>query len=93
MDHNIPLFKVFLAPDKILMPALQKVLYGGNISEGKPVYDFEQRFSDFVGHQNILSLNRGTAALHTALYLAGVGPGNEVISIAMTAEPTYWFNK
>ena len=88
MDHNIPLFKVFLAPDKILMPALQKVLYGGNISEGKPVYDFEQLFSDFVGHQNILSLNSGTAALHTALYLARVGPGNEVISTAMTADPT-----
>ena len=56
------------------MPVLQKVLYGGNISEGKLVYDFEQRFSDFIGHQNILSFNSSTAALHTALFLAGVCP-------------------
>ena len=30
----------------------------------------------------------GTAALHAALHLAGVRPGDEVISTSMTAEPT-----
>jgi dTDP-4-amino-4,6-dideoxygalactose transaminase len=88
MDHTIPLFKVYIAPENSLIPAIKEVLYGGNISEGEPVYDFEKRFSEFVGHQHVLATSSGTAALHTALYLAGVGKGDEVISTAMTAEPT-----
>jgi perosamine synthetase len=85
---NVPLFKVFLAPEDDLMPRLRDVLYSGQISEGEPVYEFERRFSAFVGLPNVLSLYSGTAALHAALILAGVRDGDEVISTAMTAEPT-----
>src|ERR1035437_9635263 len=84
----IPLFKVFLAPESDLMPRLRDVLYSGQISEGEPVYEFERRFSRFVGLPNVLSFYSGTAALHTALMLAGVQSGDEVISTPMTAEPT-----
>ena len=86
--HNIPLFRVFFPPAEVLMPRLEEVLYSGQISEGKPVYKFERRFSDFVGLPNVLSFYSGTAALHTALILAGVQAGDEVISTPMTAEPT-----
>lgn len=88
MPIKIPLFKVFLPPEEILMPRLKDVLYSGNISEGEPVLEFEQAFGRFVGRQNVLSFYSGTAALHTALVLAGVEPGDEVISTPMTAEPT-----
>jgi dTDP-4-amino-4,6-dideoxygalactose transaminase len=84
----IPLFKVFLPPEDRLIPRLRDVLYSGQISEGEPVYDFERRFSSFVGLPNVLSFYSGTAALHVALVLAGVKPGDEVISTPMTAEPT-----
>jgi perosamine synthetase len=84
----IPLFKVFLSPEDALMPRLRDVLYGGQISEGEPVYEFERRFSSFVGLPHVLSFYSGTAALHVALILAGVKPGDEVISTPMTAEPT-----
>ncbi len=84
----IPLFKVFLAPERELMPRLRDVLYSGQISEGAPVYEFERRFSAFAGLPNVLSFYSGTAALHAALILAGVGAGDEVISTPMTAEPT-----
>jgi len=84
----IPLFKVFLAPEGELMPRLRDVLYSGQISEGVPVYEFERKFSAFVGLPNILSFYSGTAALHAALILAGVKAGDEVISTPMTAEPT-----
>lgn len=70
------------------MPSLEEILYSGQISEGAPVVEFERRFGDFVGSPNILSFYSGTAALHGALVLAGVQPGDEVISTAMTAEPT-----
>jgi perosamine synthetase len=70
------------------MPRLREVLYSGQISEGRPVYDFERKFGEFIHQQNVISFNSGTAALHTALLLAGVRRGDEVISTAMTAEPT-----
>ncbi len=84
----IPLFKVFMAPEAALLPRLREVLYSGQISEGPPVAEFERRFGEFVGQQHVLSFYSGTAALHTALMLAGVKPGDEVVSTAMTAEPT-----
>lgn len=87
-NFNIPLFKVFLPPADVLMPRLQSVLYSGYISEGEPVYEFEQRFGEFIGCPRVFSFYSGTAALHTALILAGVQPGDDVISTAMTAEPT-----
>jgi perosamine synthetase len=89
--RNIPLFKVFMAPEAELMPRLRDVLYGGQISEGPPVAQFESEFAAFVDAphaERVLSFYSGTAALHTALILAGVGAGDEVITTAMTAEPT-----
>lgn len=85
---DIPLFKVHMAPRAALMPRLEEVLYGGQISEGEPVAEFERRFGDFVGNPRCLSFYSGTAALHVALLLAGVGPGDDVVSTPMTAEPT-----
>lgn len=85
---EIPLFKVFLPPRAALMPRLEEILYSGQISEGKPVVDFEHGFGDWIGSPHILSFYSGTAALHGALVLAGVKPGDEVVSTAMTAEPT-----
>lgn len=84
----IPLFKPWLPPESVLMPRLRDVLYSGQISEGEPVAEFERRFSALVGAPETLSFYSGTAALHVALLLENVGPGDEVISTAMTAEPT-----
>jgi perosamine synthetase len=87
-EQEIPLFRVYLAPENALMPRLRDVLYSGQISEGQRVYDFERQFGEFIGSPNMLSCYSGTAALHLAVMLAGVQPGDEVISTAMTAEPT-----
>lgn len=88
MGNNIPLFKVSLPPEDALMPRLRDILYSSQISEGEPVYEFERNFGRLVGSPNILSMYSGTAVLHAALILAGVKEGDEVISTAMTAEPT-----
>lgn len=85
---TIPLFKVHMAPPAALMPRLEEVLYSGQIGEGEAVAAFERRFGDFVGNPHVLSFSSGTAALHVALLLAGVTAGDEVVSTAMTAEPT-----
>ncbi len=77
-----------MSPRERLLPALERVLYSGQISEGAEVEAFEREFGSFIGHSQVLSFYSGTAALHTALILAGVKPGDEVISTPMTAEPT-----
>ena len=84
----IPLVKPFIAPSEVMMPEIEKILYSGYIAEGEKVYEFERSFGEYVDNPNVLSLNSGTAALHIALMLAGVGPDDEVISTALTAEPT-----
>jgi len=80
-----------MAPEAELMPRLRDVLYSGQISEGPPVAKFESEFAEFVDApqpDHVLSFYSGTAALHTALILAGVVSGDEVVTTAMTAEPT-----
>jgi perosamine synthetase len=84
----LPLIKTFLPPREILMAKLEEVLYSGYIAQGELVENFERKFEEFIGSGYTLSLNSGTAALHIALILAGVNEGDEVISTAMTAEPT-----
>jgi len=84
----IPLVKPYIPPREALLPALEAVLYSGYIAEGEQVYEFERRFGEFTGNKNVLALSSGTAALHIALLLSGVGPGDKVISTPLTAEPT-----
>jgi dTDP-4-amino-4,6-dideoxygalactose transaminase len=84
----IPLIKTLLPPREILMPKLEEVLYSGYVAQGDAVDLFEKEFAIFIGNKNCLSVNSGTAALHIALILAGVEPGDEVISTPITAEPT-----
>lgn len=84
----LPLVKVFFPPKESLLPALESVLYSGQVAEGQQVYDFEEKFGIQFGLCNVLAMSSGTAALHAALLLAGVKLDDEVISTPMTAEPT-----
>ncbi len=84
----IPLVKPFIPSKEILMPRLEQVLYSGYIAEGEATAEFEKKLSELIGNPYCLTLNSGTAALHIALKLIGVNEGDEVISTALTAEPT-----
>lgn len=84
----IPLVKPYIPDKRILMPALEKILYSGYIAEGDVVLEFEQKLSNLIGNPYVLTVNSGTAALHLALKLIGIKPGDFVISTALTAEPT-----
>jgi perosamine synthetase len=84
----IPLVKVAFPPREFLIPALESVLYSGQVAEGQQVYEFEEQFSKTFNIPHVLAMSSGTAALHAALTLAGVQPDDEVISTPMTAEPT-----
>lgn len=54
------------------------------ISEGRLVREFESRLEAELGLARPVTVNSGTSALHLALAVAGVGPGDEVILPAQT---------
>ena len=84
----INLFKVHMPPRNELIPALDQTLYSGYVGEGPRVADFEAALSPWLGSPRVLALNNGTAALQLALRLAGVKPGDTVISTPMTCVAT-----
>lgn len=48
------------------------------------VSSFEEKFARFTQSRYAIALNSGTSGLHAALMAAGIGPGDEVISPALT---------
>jgi len=53
-------------------------------SVGAKVSEFEQLVAEFTGSKYAIATVNGTAALHISIELAGVKPGDEVISQALT---------
>ena len=51
---------------------------------GDEVDGFEAEFAEYLGIDNAVALSSGTAGLHLALVLLGVGPGDEVIVPTLT---------
>lgn len=51
---------------------------------GPEVSSFEERFAAYCNVGQARAVNSGTSALHLALLAAGVGPGDEVITVSMT---------
>jgi len=51
---------------------------------GPQVAAFEERFAAYCGVKHCVALNSGTSALHLALLAAGIGSGDEVITVSMT---------
>ena len=57
---------------------------------GPKVASFEQDFAAYMGAEHCVAVNSGTSALHLALIAAGVGEGDEVITVPMTFVATTW---
>jgi dTDP-4-amino-4,6-dideoxygalactose transaminase len=64
--------------------AIARVLDSCQFVLGSEVAGFEQEFSTYCGTSECIAVNSGTSALHLALIAAGVGPGDEVITVPFT---------
>jgi dTDP-4-amino-4,6-dideoxygalactose transaminase len=71
-----------------ILSAIQQVLASGHYILGNQVLSFEMDFSTFVGPKFGVGVNSGTDALILSLRALGVGPGDEVITVAHTALAT-----
>jgi dTDP-4-amino-4,6-dideoxygalactose transaminase len=84
-----PAFDEFLVFGKPVLgeeeiEAVSEVIRSGWIGTGDRCAEFEQAFADHVGAPHAVAVSSCTAALHVALAAAGVAPGDEVITTALT---------
>lgn len=68
-----------IGPEEIA--AVNEVLQSGILAQGARVAQLEEDFAKYCGVKHALAVNSGTAALHAALYAAGVKEGDEVITV------------
>ena len=64
--------------------AIAGVLDSGQFVLGSEVAALEQEFAAYCGASECIALNSGTSALHLSLLAAGIGAGDEVITVPFT---------
>ena len=68
--------------------AVTEVLRSDWLTTGPKVAEFEQAVADYVGAKYSVAVSSGTAALHAAMYVIGIMPGDEVIVPPITFAAT-----
>ena len=87
----VPLVDVragYLAQRAELDAAVARVVGSGGFIMGPEVTAFEAAFAGFCGTRRAVGVASGTAAIHLALTAVGVGPGDEVVTVAHTFAAT-----
>ena len=64
--------------------AIDVTLESGQYVRGDEVARFESEFAAYSGARYGVAVNSGTSALHLAMLAAGIGPGDEVITVPFT---------
>lgn len=62
--------------------AIDRVLKSGIYASGEEAARFEQDFAEYYGISNCISVSSGLRALEVGLGALGIGPGDEVITVA-----------
>lgn len=71
-----------------ILAAVDRVFGSGRLVLGGEVTGFEEEFAAYHGLAHGIGIDNGTNALVLGLRAHGVGPGDEVITVANTAAPT-----
>jgi len=66
--------------DEATIAAVGEVLRSGWITSGPKVQEFEKQLSAYFGGRPVRTFNSGTCTMEIALRIAGIGPGDEVIT-------------
>ncbi len=69
---------------------IAKTLDNCSFCLGPDVIQFENDFARYCGAKHAVGFNSGTSALHVAMLLLNVGPGDEVITTPHTFVATSW---
>ncbi len=82
----IPPARPDLGPEEIA--AVAEVLNSGMIAQGRKVAELEERWAAYCGVKHAIALSNGTVALMSVFAGLGLGPGDEVITVAHTFNAT-----
>lgn len=74
---TIPVMRPTLGEEEAAAAAA--AITSGWVAQGPRVRELEQRFAERVGAADAIAVSSGTAALHVALLLAEVEPGDDVV--------------
>src|SRR5690349_10426100 len=74
--------------DEATIAAVAEVLRSGWITTGPRTARFEAALSEYFGGRIVKTFTSATAALEVAQRVAGIGPGDEVITTAMSFAAT-----
>jgi len=74
---NIPITKPDLGEEEKQL--ISQVVESGWVSQGPKVAEFEEIFARYVGARHAVATTSCTTALHAALSVSGIGPGDEVV--------------
>ncbi|MCR4299299.1 MAG: DegT/DnrJ/EryC1/StrS aminotransferase family protein, partial [Gallionella sp.] len=66
--------------DEATIASVADVLRSGWITSGPKVQEFEKQLSSYFGGRPVRTFNSGTCTMEIALRIAGIGPGDEVIT-------------
>lgn len=66
--------------DEATIASVADVLRSGWITSGPKVQAFEAKLSEYFGGRPVRTFNSGTCTMEIALRIAGIGPGDEVIT-------------
>jgi len=78
----IPVIRPLLGPEEA--EAAAQAISSGWIAQGPRVAEFEAAFAAATGTGHAVAVSSCTAALHLAMIVAGVGPGDEVVAPSMS---------
>ncbi|MGE0115771.1 MAG: DegT/DnrJ/EryC1/StrS family aminotransferase [Steroidobacteraceae bacterium] len=70
--------------DEATIAGVVEVLRSGWITSGPKVKEFEARLSQYCGGRPVRAFNSGTCTMEIALRIAGIGPGDEVITTPLS---------
>ena len=84
MVNFVDLKKQYHSIKEEIDSAVLGVLESTQFVLGKEVAAFEEEFADYSQSDHAVAVNSGTSALHLAFLAAGIGAGDEVITVANT---------
>lgn len=79
---SVPFYRLKISKQEI--EKVNETMRSGWLTTGKVTHQFEAEFAEYVSAKYAVAVNSCTAALHLSLIVAGVKPGDEVITTPYT---------